>query len=119
MNKHQISCGVSASEMTYIVSGGALNSTHSLTQSGGRAYLDLPLILILLLPVAVSWSTYAHFCDSARYDVVGRPQVKCGLQTVDLATGIRGIFMRTMVANPKHNHSVTETQICHWRMCMV
>jgi len=28
----QDSQGVSASEMTYIVSGGALNSTHSLTQ---------------------------------------------------------------------------------------
>jgi len=27
----QVSHGVSASEMTYIVSGGALNSTHSLT----------------------------------------------------------------------------------------
>jgi len=28
----------SASEMTYIVSGGALNSTHSLTRYGGLCY---------------------------------------------------------------------------------
>ena len=33
-----ILCGWSASEMTYIVSSGALNSTHSLTRSPGTVY---------------------------------------------------------------------------------
>jgi len=32
--------GVSASEMTYIVSGGALNSTHSLEHIKRRLYID-------------------------------------------------------------------------------
>jgi len=53
---------VLASEMTYIVSSGALNSTHSLTHSlllrnkGGPAPLGLPVIRALITHRSASWS---------------------------------------------------------------
>jgi len=43
--------GVSASEMTYIVSSGALNSTHSLTHSAFNATQSLAFYFILCVCV--------------------------------------------------------------------
>ena len=56
---NQTSGGFSASEMTYIVSGGALNSTHSLTGGGLKVSDNCIWLLIHINMLGLAWN---HYC---------------------------------------------------------
>ena len=100
---------ISASEMTYIVSGGALNSTHSFSPDFHQANAGRRSSAAVSVKFDADAAAESHHGVISRSSAVGRllkkrAEAECDAATVDIAGG-RGVVLNVEKNGGEHRGS--------------